>query len=83
VARLYFAVLVVCAESQKAAIEKRIKELGCSFRFRILAINLETESSARGLRHILRESKRGYLVERGLPRAVDIIDRCHEGPKYA
>jgi hypothetical protein len=39
VARLYFAVLVVCAESQKTAIEERIKELGCSFRFRVLAIS--------------------------------------------
>jgi hypothetical protein len=80
--RLYFSVMVVCPEEEAGEVERQIREDGCGFRMRVLSVPAGTECSAVGLRRVLREVKRGYLVERGPSRAVDIIDKYHSSAKF-
>jgi len=42
----------------------------------------ETENTPIGLRKVLREVKRGYLVEKGVCRLVDINDKLHNDLKF-
>lgn len=60
--KLYFSLIIICPEEEKSLLEKQLLAEGCTHRVKIIGLEEETEASSRGLRKVIREVKRGYLI---------------------
>lgn len=62
--------------------KKELEKEGCSYRIRVIGIEEGCKISIQGMRRVIRELRRGYLMKVGLAKCVDIIDRYHEDVKF-